>query len=82
MGIICVTVLIFWAISFFNSLKKRRAGRVFGLFGWILNFFCFWDTRSVFWRHDFFFAGRFCCQRKVGIGRNRIFRAGSDIGRR
>src|SRR3989344_6560278 len=41
MGTMGVFVLIFWAISFFNSLKKKRAGRVFGWDESVFNYFVF-----------------------------------------
>jgi len=34
-----VFVLIFWAISSFNFLKRKRAGRVFGWDEWVINYF-------------------------------------------
>jgi len=39
MGTMGVFVLIFWAISFFNSLKKKRAGRVFSWDESVINHF-------------------------------------------
>ena len=39
MGTMGVFVLIFWAISFFNSLKKKRAGRVFSWDESVFNYF-------------------------------------------
>ena len=42
MGTIGVFTLIFWAISSFNSLKKKRTGRVFSRDEWIFNFFISW----------------------------------------
>ena len=47
MGTIGVFVLIFWAISSFNSLKKKRTGCVFGLDEWIFNFFISWLIASM-----------------------------------
>ena len=64
MVIMGVFVLIFWAISFFNSLKKRRAGRVFGLSGWVLNFFVSGLLGLFFGSTISFLLGNFVVQGK------------------